>query len=295
MDDKNRRVANRVVNWFLGIQLTIVALVVLWVGIRLFIFDSYIIPSESMEPALLPGDRVIVNKLYHGARIYKNIRELGSKKNPKILNRHGLSPITNGDIVVFNYPYAYGWDSIYMSPTKFFCKRCIAKPGDTIAIRGGLYEVNGELRVGNVEAQSRLPRLIEMFDIEDTVAYPMDGVTPWTIVEFGPMLIPKVGDRITMSRENFSIYRKMIIYETNGDLRWNEEESLCELNGERLNSYTFKENWYFMGGDAVYNSQDSRYFGPIPDPFISGKVSSVALSKDLVNGGYRRERLMMRL
>ena len=43
-----------------------------WLLMRAFLFDLFIIPTESMEPTLLPGDRVVVNKIIMGARIYSD-------------------------------------------------------------------------------------------------------------------------------------------------------------------------------------------------------------------------------
>ena len=39
---------------------------------RFFIVDFYSIPSDSMYPTIEPGDFIVVNKLYMGARFYKN-------------------------------------------------------------------------------------------------------------------------------------------------------------------------------------------------------------------------------
>ncbi|MDO4843428.1 MAG: S26 family signal peptidase [Bacteroidales bacterium] len=44
------------------------------------------------------------------------------------------------------------------------------------------------------------------------------------------------------------------------------------LDGKVLGEYTFKHNWYFLGGDNVLNSRDSRYFGLVPEEYIVGIV-----------------------
>lgn len=46
--------------------------VVLFVGYRVFVYDRFVVPSDSMTPTLIPGDCILVNKLIFGARIYKN-------------------------------------------------------------------------------------------------------------------------------------------------------------------------------------------------------------------------------
>lgn len=40
-----------------------------WLLVRIFCCDQFVVPSESMMPALLPGDRILVNKLLAGSRI----------------------------------------------------------------------------------------------------------------------------------------------------------------------------------------------------------------------------------
>jgi len=41
-----------------------------FIALRVFVFGSYKIPSDSMEPAILPGDYVLVNKPAYGARLF---------------------------------------------------------------------------------------------------------------------------------------------------------------------------------------------------------------------------------
>lgn len=78
----------------------------------IFVVQSFLVRGSSMEPTLLDGERLLVNKF-----IFK-IRE------PKI-----------GDIIVLKYP---------KDPTKKFIKRVIAVPNDTVQIRDGVVYVNGE-------------------------------------------------------------------------------------------------------------------------------------------------------
>ena len=48
-------------------------LYLVWLIIRIFIMDYFTIPTESMMPTLQPGDKVIVNKLTMGARLYADL------------------------------------------------------------------------------------------------------------------------------------------------------------------------------------------------------------------------------
>ena len=52
------------------IAVTIICLLMLWIVGRVLLFDTFIISTSSMEPSLLPGDMIIVNKTIMGPRIY---------------------------------------------------------------------------------------------------------------------------------------------------------------------------------------------------------------------------------
>ena len=52
----------------------VIAALALWMPyfVRAFVCDQFVVPSESMLPTLIPGDRILVNKLIAGARIYRS-------------------------------------------------------------------------------------------------------------------------------------------------------------------------------------------------------------------------------
>jgi len=59
----------KIILWCLGI---VRGCVFCWFFCRIFICDQFVVPSGSMEPSLIAGDRILVNKLVFGARIYRN-------------------------------------------------------------------------------------------------------------------------------------------------------------------------------------------------------------------------------
>jgi len=50
------------------------------------------------------------------------------------------------------------------------------------------------------------------------------------------------------------------------------------------NEYTFKLNYYFMAGDYIFASQDSRYWGLLPEDCIIGKAILIWRSTDMNSG-----------
>ncbi|MCL2651071.1 MAG: signal peptidase I [Candidatus Azobacteroides sp.] len=77
--------------------------IVLAIFLRVFVFDSFKIPSPSMKPAILAGDYILVNKLVLGGRIYKNFDFMkGGKVETKRL--WGWRKVKRNDVLVFNFP-----------------------------------------------------------------------------------------------------------------------------------------------------------------------------------------------
>ena len=73
--------------------------------LRIFVFASFIVPSSSMEPRIMAGDYILVNKLIIGPRIYENFHFL---KDGKVKTKRlwGIRKIKRNDILVFNFSYS---------------------------------------------------------------------------------------------------------------------------------------------------------------------------------------------
>ncbi|MFB3737729.1 MAG: signal peptidase I [Candidatus Velamenicoccus archaeovorus] len=114
--------------------LVLIALVVA-ILIKTFLVQAFYIPSASMEPTLMPGDRVLVNKL-----------------------AYRLGDIHRGDVVVFANPQALPTDrnwfeglvhwlgeglGVAQPEDEDLIKRVIGVPGDTVEIRDHTVSVNG--------------------------------------------------------------------------------------------------------------------------------------------------------
>jgi signal peptidase I len=109
---------------------------VLAIFIRSFFVQAYKIPSGSMEPTLLIGDHILVNKIVYGLRMPDSIFGLEIPGLPLGQYLLHLAPVRRGDVVVFVFP---------PDRSKDFIKRVIGIAGDTVAVKNGAVWLNGSL------------------------------------------------------------------------------------------------------------------------------------------------------
>lgn len=270
-------------------------LLIVLFAVQLFCFTSFKIPSDSMEPALKDGDRILVNKMTKGARLF-NVFSALNNEQVAIYRMPGFGDFKRNDILVFNFPYQMNrWDSIRMDVMQYYVKRCIALPGDTLEIRGGYYKVRGcNEQLGNYDAQQYLANLQDpgKYGIV-TGTFPFDKRMGWTIREFGPLPVPQKGQVVAMNRTNYLLYRQLIGWEQKKKLRLKGGQ--ITLGDSVISQYRFNENYYFVSGDNMANSQDSRYWGMLPEEYIVGKATRIWYSEDKYAGKTRWERVMKRI
>ncbi len=121
---------NKILNSIIDNIKTILFAILIAVFIRSFFFQPFYIPSSSMEPTLLVGDRIFVSKYAYGYSIHS------FPFSPKIFKGRYLSkPPKQGDLVVFKTPADNRTDYI---------KRLIGLPGDRIQFVNGKILINGD-------------------------------------------------------------------------------------------------------------------------------------------------------
>lgn len=282
----------KLVGFYLSLIIATVLVVVL---IRVFVFASFAIPSDSMSPTIINGDKILVNKLIFGARI---LTSLNIKEEIKTKRVKGIRPVKRDEVIVFNFPHKNSWDKIEMNINQHYVKRCVAISGDTFRIENGFYKVAGVSDTlgiyANQEKISKMSddELKERQGIFD--AFPFDSINyNWNIKNFGPLYIPKKGDNLVIDTVNCILYKKLIEGETKKMI--SVKNNIIFLDNEEIKNYTFDNNYYFLTGDFNLDSQDSRYWGMLPEFCIVGVATHIWNSKDPETSELRTDRILRKI
>jgi signal peptidase I len=209
--------------------------------LRSVVVDAYRIPAASMENTILVGDYVVVNKLERD--------------------------VQRNDIVVFRFPRDVGTNYI---------KRCIALSGDTVEIRDRVVFVNSRplQQPPHVKFTSPTIRPKEDWDI---MIFPAGAHC--NADNYGPIVVPKRGDTVVITRENYAFWRDVV--ERDGHSILFDALGVTRIDDVIGNRYVVKQNYYFMLGDNRDNSYDSRYWGFVPERYIIGTAKAIYWSWDM--------------
>ena len=197
-------------NGFLFAVQSLGYIIVVAIFIITFSLQPFRIPSPSMEPTLLVGDFLLVNKQ--------------EPRSSGMLNPFPRQTIRRGDVVVFHYP---------VDPSLHLVKRVIGLPGDSLRMRGGQVFINGNALHEPYAVYSR--------------------------------------SRPDTFRDNFPHLQST---DPDVDSRWWTELHRLVEHGE----LKIPKGSYFVLGDNRNDSEDSRYWGLVPQAAIVGEPFLVYFS-----------------
>jgi signal peptidase I len=232
--------------------------------IKIFLFEAFRIPTGSMENTLLVGDFLLVTKFTYGATTPRNI----PFTNVRIpyAQLPGFKDPDRGDVIVFDFPGDYS--ELQSAEVVNYIKRCVGLPGDTIHI------INKELFVNSQKFEN--PPGIKF----DNITRPENFVNPrifprgmnWNEDYYGPLRVPKEGDVLQLSPENFDAWRMFIMKEGHTARMGPNGQILVDENPLPNNEYIVEKDYLFMMGDNRNNSLDSRFWGFMPVENIVGEA-----------------------
>ncbi len=239
--------------------------------IKTFLIETSRVPTGSMEKTIWVGDFLFVNKFVYGSSSPRNIPF--TNISLPYFQMPALREPKHGDIVVFEFP----GDKDELVPTELsnYVKRCIGVPGDTIKVVDEVVFVNG--KEAPRAPQIQYDNYVRPINDVDTRIFPKGSA--FNEDNYGPVVIPKKGDVINLTLDNVEQWRTIIDREF-GKRVVTVEGNQIMIEGKAVNSYTLKEDYYFMMGDNRDDSLDSRFWGFVPRSKIIGEAFLIYWSWD---------------
>ncbi|HRW62318.1 MAG TPA: signal peptidase I [Bacteroidales bacterium] len=262
------------------------------VAFRVFIGEILTIESKSMERTFFNKDIIYVNKskigvnypttlddipwlgtivYYFDSRFLKNMLSYSLYKSS--IN-YPIRKVNCNDVIILKNP----------NSKDLIVKRCVAKGGDVLNISKDNIKIRGvEIKKSSQNSISRI-KIDTVYKKlnKETIDFIKINIgqkeSSFDDKYFGEYVIPFKGYKIKLSAHSLYLYKDLIerfenrcIHIKDGDFYI--DDALCE-------EYTFLRDYYFVIGDNIPYSSDSRYFGLVPDFLIVGKAEVIIYSPE---------------
>ena len=217
---------------------------------RSFLLEPFRIPSGSMMPTLLVGDFVLVNKFAYGLRLPVTNTKILDTGEPK-----------RGDIAVFRYP---------LNPKEDYIKRIVGLPGDTIKVVGESVCIiphgSGAQPCSTSNAVVNPQVFVNGTKVQETLVGPYHGTDKESIKE------EEIDSPIGLFDEHLGNVHHQMMLITNPPI-----PSVGTCAGGMPTSdggceWRVPKGYYFAMGDNRNNSEDSRFWGFVPEQNLAGRA-----------------------
>lgn len=248
---------------------TIVGALIIVMFINGFLVASFVVPTGSMENTVMTGDFLFVNKFIYGPTTPQIIPFLNIPL--PYIKFPGPKTPERGDVIVFVYPGDR--DEVKAREFQYYLKRCVAIAGDTLQI------INKKLFVNGIE-----------YPLAPTGKYdysePLSPYNKWetfppgrgfTRDNYGPIRIPKKGDKIELDPKNWREW-EFFIKKEGHDISYDGVNFY--IDGEPKRTYIVERDYCFALGDNRDHSSDSRYWGFVPYENVVGAPLIIYMSWD---------------
>lgn len=278
---------NAVLDWVEAIGSAILIVLL----INQFGVQAYQIPSPSMEPTLLVGDRIFVNKLVFGPELIPGRAKIGGFRDPR---RSDVVVFENKTIASLGPALDVLQRIIYMATLsfvnidrdangvprhRFLIKRAVGMPNDAVRVRNGVVEI----RVGGVGewreeqrlmADLGLPYRVQHLFPENLYADLRAAVLGRSWALYG---VPELSAQATARARMQRLFSR----DPFATRQWVNEADYQRSPHDVVARREWQESWHgvhippdglFVMGDNRENSNDGRFFGPIKRRNVLGRA-----------------------
>lgn len=120
-------------------------------------------------------------------------------------------------------------------------------------------------------------QLIAKKNYFDPQLFPGGPNYKWNEDQYGPLIIPRKGNQTKLNPDNICLYKNLI--EDCGD-SVSVKNGMVYINGKETKTYTFTQDYFFVLGDNRSVSEDSRYWGFLPESHLIGKATWIISGKE---------------